>query len=878
MLAAWCLRIVDGGLAGVIWVVPFLMGGRHALGQLILVALAVVTALAWAIRQTVSMRAAWRPSWATWLIFGGAALLLLQIAPLPPAVLKSLAPHQAALLPLWASGGSSGPALGLWRTVSLAPADTRAALVLFLAYALLFLVAAERIRRIEDVERLLRWCAISAIAMALLGLAQLVAGNGKFLWVYTHPYSATYGAATGSFSNRNHFAHFLALGIGPLIWWLQATQRRTRARQSVAAGDRFNRAETLRTMPLVLLVLAVVAVSFAGMMSLSRGGIAAFFLATAVCVAVCGRNASIRKSLIVGMGSAALLFGVSLAIFGNQQVSQRLEDLSSGSVEQLDRGAGRRSIWAATARATTDYLPLGSGAGSFREVYPMYVDIPFLETVEYTHSENCYLQIALETGVAGLVLTLAGVGLCAAWCIAGLGGCDSDRTKACVGAIAGSLAASAVHAMVDFVWYVPACTAMVVLLAACAMRARELDGERAITPTRVFLPRISRAAVAMAVMVLGMWMIWDRIGPTLAAPSWDDYLLARAELDPASSPPRPGDLTSSLPAGRNVLEVERWLISRLHDVVYWDRDNARAHLELAECHLRLFEQLQRRAENPMSLANLRDAAIQSRFCSREALKQWLSQAVGTHLDHLPQALQHIRQALRLSPLQGRGYVYLAELCFLEEAPNLQPGNWIEQALLVRPHDGEVLYAAASEAWRAGKPQLWLECSRRAFRSGPRQQQRVIDDLVGNTPPEATEQLVEFIVREFQPDLEALRLLHESCSRRFHPDRLASLCRYQAQAAVARAQTLDGAMAAEAWIEALTLYTQLRQGDLALQCARSALRCDPDNYNVRYHLAIILADREAWSEAEPHLFWCLQRSGNSPELASRYKEALRRKLE
>ena len=484
MLGTWCLHIVDGGLAGVIWVVPFLMGGRHALGQLLLVTLAVVTALAWEIRQTLPTRAAWRPTWATWLILGGAALLLLQIAPLPPAVLKSLAPHQAALLPLWTSGGSSGPTLGLWRTVSLTPGDTRAALVLFLAYGLLFLVAAERICRIEDVRT-------SAAMVCHLGRRHGAAGAGAvmspatgsscgFMSTPTAPRSAQ---PRGAFSNRNHFAHFLALGIGPLIWWLQATQRRTRARQSVAAGDRFNSAGTLRAVPLALLVLAVAAVSFAVMMSLSRGGVAAFFLATAVCVAVCGRNASIRKSLIVGMGSAALLFGASLAIFGNQQLSQRLEDLSSGSLEQLDQRARRRNIWAATARATTDYLSLGSGAGSFREVYPMYVDIPFLETIEYTHSENCYLQIALETGVVGLVLTLAGVCLCAAWCIAGLGGCVSDRTKACVGAIAGSLAASVAHAMVDFVWYVPACMAMVVLLAACAMRARELDGKREIAPT-----------------------------------------------------------------------------------------------------------------------------------------------------------------------------------------------------------------------------------------------------------------------------------------------------------------------------------------------------------------------------------------------------------
>ena len=73
-------------------------------------------------------------------------------------------------------------------------------------------------------------------------------------------------------------------------------------------------------------------------------------------------------------------------------------------------------------------------------------------------------------------------------------------------------------------------------------------------------------------------------------------------------------------------------------------------------------------------------------------------------------------------------------------------------------------------------------------------------------------------------------------------------------------------------------SQLHQSDLALQCARSALRCDPDNYDVRYHLAIILTDQEAWSEAEPHLFWCLQCRGDNPGLASRYKEALRRRLE
>ena len=70
----------------------------------------------------------------------------------------------------------------------------------------------QRIRHVEDVERLLRWCALSAVIMASFGIVQLLAGNGKFFWFYEHPFTTTCDGAKGSFSNRNHFAQFLALG------------------------------------------------------------------------------------------------------------------------------------------------------------------------------------------------------------------------------------------------------------------------------------------------------------------------------------------------------------------------------------------------------------------------------------------------------------------------------------------------------------------------------------------------------------------------------------------------------------------------------------------------------------------------------------------
>jgi hypothetical protein len=873
------LQIIDACLAGVFFAVPFVMGGRHPLGQLILTALAVVAALAWAIRQSLSPNPSWRPTWAIVLICAGAMLVALQAIPLPQALLEKLSPHSAEVLPLWNPDQSTASSISRWAFISFAPEETRASLVMLVTYGLLFFVTVQRVTMIEDVERLLRWCAVSAVCMAAFGLIQYFAGNGMFFWFYTHPFSNTFDGAKASFTNKNHFANFLALGVGPLIWWLahvfgrvQGAQNRTFNRDVRGFASR-DRSDELKT---YLLGLALAVVAFAALMSLSRGGMVVIFLAAAVTTSVCYR-ATVGAGKFLGILIAAcVVIGVALSIFGLDRVGRRLETLTSNAPEQKDLSGGRLAIWSGTVKASADYIRLGSGAGTFQEVYPVYSSDASSNQFEITHAENSYLQDLLETGVVGLGLTLAGIALCCLWCIKGCVG--SVRLKICAGAIAGSVAAISAHALVDFVWYVPACMAIMAILAACALRVSQFASGKSGADRPAAMWRLAPIAAALVLLPAGALMIYNRIGPAVAQPYWDQYLLALQHNNTQSPMANDAVSTSNRKAIDAAVQREKYLISLLEKTVFWHPAHAQAHLALAEAHLRLFDAMQATSVNPMPLVNIRDAALNSVFNSPDSMHAWLARAVGDHWIHLQSALSHAKKTISLCPLQGRGYICLAKLSFLEGKAGLSKQACVAQAVHVRPFDGVVLYAAAAEALLTGDNQKWLALAKRASSSGREYKGQIIVDLVANTPAEGIQGMIDFIVDQFQPDLECLQMLNAVCSKRLGPEQLVPLWRHLALRAEAEASNNNDPDTAGIWLQAQHFYALLKNGSKALECARRASQCDQNNYAVRYQLALCLLDQGLYAEAESHLHWCLKRNNSDQMLQNKLKEAIGGRLE
>src|SRR3972149_2909385 len=98
-------------------------------------------------------------------MFARALLIFIQIVPFPQPLLERLAPQQADILPLWNAEQATNGSMGRWPYVSYTPADTGMGLALFAAYGMLFFVTVQRLGEIEDMERLLKWCAISVLCM-----------------------------------------------------------------------------------------------------------------------------------------------------------------------------------------------------------------------------------------------------------------------------------------------------------------------------------------------------------------------------------------------------------------------------------------------------------------------------------------------------------------------------------------------------------------------------------------------------------------------------------------------------------------------------------------------------------------------------------------
>ena len=397
------LRAVDLFLYLAVLGVPLCLGGRGGWGQMLLIVCAAGASLAWITGRIAGRLEGYRWSWAEPVLLIGTLWLLLQVVPLPGTLLSALSPAHANWLPAW-----TGQGLGTWSTLSLYPAATTLATVSVLAVGLLFVVACQRLRTVDDVETMLKAIGLAVAAMATFALVQFTTSDGRFFWFYEHPFTSTLYRVKGAFTNKNHFAQFMALGLGPLAWWLvQRVGRKPDSRRNFSTF-----AQKAGSGDLVpgILMCGLGLVVFAGLLALSRGGALALAAAALTCAAMMYRHQEVSGRLLGGLAASSVLVAACLGIYGFRDVSQRLEEWDPGV---------RLVIWDANLQVASEFPWTGTGLGTHAEAYPTFLSEPFQER-EFTHAENSPLQVASETGLPGLLICFAAIYGCLTWCRIGL--------------------------------------------------------------------------------------------------------------------------------------------------------------------------------------------------------------------------------------------------------------------------------------------------------------------------------------------------------------------------------------------------------------------------------------------------------------------------
>lgn len=855
-----CRWIIDVALAACVFVVPCLLGGRIALGQSVLAASAAVAALAWSASLLFSRKPSWTVTWVEPLLLAVIGVGLLQITPLPPALLHLLSPQHGKLLPLWSGDSDAAGALGTWQTLSLNIGETRQAMIVGLSYIALFFVATQRLRRVGDIERLLKWIAAAAGLMALFGVVQWLTGNGKFFWFYNYPMTTAGHRLKGAFTNRNHFAEFLALGCAPLLWWvLKTLESRSVTASSFGKKEARNNADTLLGGLLLLLGVLVFAVLF----SLSRGGTVALSVSLVVMLGLLFRVRRLSGRVAGVLLGMSLVAGSLFLMFGYEKVSDRLDNWESDE---------RLAVWEANWHIVRDFPLFGTGLGSHAEACPMYYDPPFVG-VEFTHAENSFLQIASECGLLGLGLALLGVACCAKWCVRAVSSKADIRIRVLSAAVSASLAANVVHAVVDFSWYIPGLMVVTLLLAACARRLDQLAAcgagvspvtEAALSGVRI--PRWLGLATAAIAVSCSLWAFPQLDQLAKSEPYWFEYLrLAMPQKGP--TPVSAADANDPEESEAERITQFKQRLSALSAAVKLNPSQARAQLRLVSSYLTAFDHVQNQSDDPMSLSQLRDAALAAQFESPDEMHKWLERAVGKNLKYLLAAARHAKKAAQLCPLQGQAYLHMAELRFLDDLDPQHGLALLRQALLVRPQSASVQFAVGRQQWLDGQIDEALASWKSAFHQDLSSQDKILALLVGNVQ-------AEVILDHLKPDLAALKRLEARYLNDQQPlPDYPVIARAYAEALKQELTNPECEQPIDQLIAAAAIFNRLQDADEAEACLRHAFQIDRTSFAARKMLGVFLLDQERFAEASEHLNWCVRMSPNDRWLRGLAEQAL-----
>jgi tetratricopeptide (TPR) repeat protein/O-antigen ligase len=387
---------------------------------------------------------------------GVTVFVALQLVPLPPFLQRLASPGAVRLFDFALRPIGIYPAS---RPLSLDPSSTgrelgKAAACLFAAA-----VAARFSGSRHRQDLLFGALSLGGTATAAAGIAGALGGVGPLL----EPKLV--------FVNPNHLAGFLNLTSFIALGFALRSYGRAR-----------------------LLWLMAFAVAGAGVfLSLSRGGMAAFFVGAGVFAALHARRnrPGPSSSAARRFTSVSVAIAVVLAVTAYVALDPVVAELRTVKTAAQDV---KLALVPAGLRMVRDFPIAGIGRGAFTTVFTAYRSVN--DSVTFTHLENEWIQALVDLGIPVGLLLVASVVF--TWCAAAR---CRDLSRPEIGALAG-LSALAAQNLVDFSLEVLGVAVPAALLLGLLSRA-----QRSVTIGRAWI--LPGVTTILALAVVGLWLHRD---------------------------------------------------------------------------------------------------------------------------------------------------------------------------------------------------------------------------------------------------------------------------------------------------------------------------------------------------------------------------------
>ena len=302
----------------------------------------------------------------------GIAVVALQCMPLPPSI--------------WAHGAREPLASGYrllgmpvpWLPISVTPYGSLSNLLCLIPPLAIF-AAIVRLHAYRP-----SWLAAALLTGAVAGIAlgalqAMNAGTASQWYLYPR---TNVGRAVGFFANASHMAILLVISA-PFVAALAAAGR----------GREIQYYSALSALLFALGSLLVVGIALSGSLAGWLLSVPVVFASSLILLRRRSRSGP-WLALLAGVSIVAAIGVLATSSIGGQLISKN----AATSVQS------RAEITTTTFRAIGDFMPWGSGLGSFAKVYHLYEN-PDAVTNEYVvHAHNDYAELLLELGIAGAVL------------------------------------------------------------------------------------------------------------------------------------------------------------------------------------------------------------------------------------------------------------------------------------------------------------------------------------------------------------------------------------------------------------------------------------------------------------------------------------------